>query len=220
MLSLSFSRFLKFACITNSSRIQKLLQRNRCSSRFSHFGLVMAKASPLETTDYCYILNPKADTQATKIPFRGFRWQGPYKVEKVLPNNNYIVRRLGTNKTQLLHRIRLRKFTPHAPLADIFVRESDWQKDDQMPVAHDDLYAQSWNTNFGPNPFEDSRPDHTQNTDDIEYVSVDAPENNHPPSLEFPNNSGGSPVEQSTERKEENYDEIQQEIQDNDTETS
>ena len=80
-----------------------------------------AKASPLETTDYCYILNPKADTQATKIPFREFRWQGPYKVEKVLPNNNYIVRRLGTNKTQLLHRFRLRKFTPHALLADIFV---------------------------------------------------------------------------------------------------
>ena len=118
-----------------------------------------AKASPLETTDYCYILNPKADTQATKIPFREFRWQGPYKVEKALPNNNYIVRRLGTNKTQLLHRIRLRKFTPQAPLADIFVRESDWQKDDQMPVAHDYLYAQSWNTNFGPNPFEDSPPD-------------------------------------------------------------
>ena len=100
-----------------------------------------AKASPLETTDYCYVLNPKADTQATKIPFREFRWQGPYKVEKVLPNNNYIVRRLGTNKTQLLHRIRLRKFTPQAPLADIFVRETDWQKDDQPPITQDDLYA-------------------------------------------------------------------------------
>ena len=71
-----------------------------------------AKASPLETTDYCYVLNPKADTQATKLPYREFRWQGPFKVEKVLPNNNYIVRQLGTNKTQLLHRIRLRKFTP------------------------------------------------------------------------------------------------------------
>ena len=151
-----------------------------------------AKASPLETTDYCYILNPKADTQATKIPFREFRWQGPYKVEKVLPNNNYIVRRLGTNKTQLLHRIRLRKFTPQAPLADIFVRESDWQKDDQMPVAHDDLYAQSWNTNFGPNPFEDSPPDYTQITDDIEYVPVEVPENNHPPTHEFPKNRGGA----------------------------
>ena len=150
-----------------------------------------AKASPLETTDYCYILNPKADTQATKITFREFRWQGPYKVEKVLPNNNYIVRRLGTNKTQLLHRIRLRSFTPQAPLADIFVRESDWQKDDQMPVAHDDLYAQSWNTNFGPNPF-DNPPDHTQNTEDIEYIPVEVPENNHPPSPKFPKSSGGA----------------------------
>ena len=41
LLSLSFSRFLKFVCITISSRIQKLLQRNRCSSRVSHFGPVM-----------------------------------------------------------------------------------------------------------------------------------------------------------------------------------
>ena len=108
----------------------------------------------------------------------------------------------------------MRKFTPQAPLADTFVRESDWQKDDQMPVAHDDLYAQSWNTNFGPNPFEDSHPDCTQNTDDIEYVPVEVPENNHPPSLELPKNSGGNPVEQTTEREEEKHNEIQQEIQD------
>ena len=158
-----------------------------------------AKASPLETTDYCYVLNPKADTQATKIPFREFRWQGPYKVEKVLPNNNYIVRRLGTNKTQLLHRIRLRKFTPQAPLADIFVRETDWQKDDQSPITQDDLYAQSWNTNFGPNPFEDNPPEYPQNTDDMEYLPITVPENNHPPSRGISKNSGGSPVEQTTE---------------------
>ena len=151
-----------------------------------------AKAPPLETTDYCYILNPKADTQATKIPFREFRLQGPYKVEKVLPNNNYIVRRLGTNKTQLLHRIRLKKFTPQAPLADIFVRETDWQKDDQMPVAHDDLYAQSWNTNFGHNPFEANPPDYVQHTEDIEYVPIEEPENSRPPSPSLPKNGGGA----------------------------
>ena len=57
-----------------------------------------AKAAPLTSGDYCFILNPKADTQATKIPFREFCWVGPFKVEKVLPNNNYIVRRLGTKK--------------------------------------------------------------------------------------------------------------------------
>ena len=74
----------------------------------------------------------------------------------MLPNNNYTVRRLGTRKTQLLHRICIRKFTPQSPLADIFVQETDWQKDNQMPIDHDDLYAQSWNTNFGPNTFEDN----------------------------------------------------------------
>ena len=52
--------------------------------------------------------------------------------------------------------IRLRKFTPQASLSDICVREADWQKDDQMPIEHDDQYAQSWNTKIGPNPFEDS----------------------------------------------------------------
>ena len=151
-----------------------------------------AKAAPLTTTDYCYILNPKADTQATKIPFREFRWIGPYKVEKILPNSNYIVRRLGTNKTQLLHRIRLRKFTPSAPLANNFVRETDWQKDDNIIVTHDDLYALTWDTNSGTDPFETELPDNEQ--DHIQkYVPI-----NRPPFLEFSKNSGGIPVEQTT----------------------
>ena len=41
-----------------------------------------AKASPLKEKDYCFILQPKADHQGSKIPFRGFRWIGPYLVEK------------------------------------------------------------------------------------------------------------------------------------------
>ena len=72
----------------------------------------------------------------------------------------YLDRRLGTSKTKLLHRIRLQQFTSPAPIA-IVVRETDWQKDDQIRVAHDDFHAQSWNTNFGPNPFEDNPPDYT-----------------------------------------------------------
>ena len=107
----------------------------------------------LTTEDYCFILNPKADTQATKIPFREICWVGPYEVEKVLPNNNYIVRRLGTSKTQLLHRIRLRIYIPQARLADNFVRETDWQKEDTL-IDQDDLYAHTWDINFGSNPFD------------------------------------------------------------------
>ena len=151
-----------------------------------------AKAAPLERTHYCYILNPKADTQATKIPSREFRLCGPYKVEKVLPNNNYLVRRLGTNKTQLLHRTRLRKFTPQAPLADNFVRETDWQKDDRMPITKDDLCAQSWNTNFGSNPFDDGPSEYSLNTEDTECIPFQIPEENRPPSPGSSKNSGGA----------------------------
>ena len=74
-----------------------------------------AKACPLITSDYCFILNPKADNQSKKIPFREFQWVGPFKVEKVLPNNNYIVRKVGTKMTQILHRIRLRRYNPTTP---------------------------------------------------------------------------------------------------------
>ena len=74
-----------------------------------------AKASPLKEKDYCFILQPKADHQGSKIPFRDFRCIGPCLVQKVLPNNNYIVRKLNTNEIQILHRIRLRKYNPEEP---------------------------------------------------------------------------------------------------------
>ena len=69
-----------------------------------------AKAAPLKEKDYCFVLQPKADSQASKILFREYRRIGPFVVQTVLSNDNYIVRRLNTNKTQILHRIRLKKF--------------------------------------------------------------------------------------------------------------
>ena len=132
-----------------------------------------AKAAPLTTQDYCLILNPKADTHATRIPFREFRWVGPHKIEKVLPNNNYIVRRLGTNKTKLLQRIRLGIYIPHAPLASKI--ETDWQKEATL-IAQDDLYAHTWDTNFGSSPFdtEHETNDHQENI--VVYEPTSQPE--------------------------------------------
>ena len=77
-----------------------------------------AKAAPLKEKDYRFVLQPKADSQASKIPFREYRWIGPFVVQTVLSNDNYTVRRWNTNKTQILHRIRLKKFVPNAPLED------------------------------------------------------------------------------------------------------
>ena len=112
-----------------------------------------AKASPLKETDYCFILQPKADHQGSKIPFRDFRWIGPYLAENVLPNNNYIVRKLYTNKTQILHRIRLRKYNPEKPPEDNY-QEAQWQINDNIVVPQDDLYTIAWEAEFGGHLFD------------------------------------------------------------------
>ena len=107
-----------------------------------------AKAAPLKENDYCFVLQPKADHQGSKIPFRDYRWVGPFIVQKVLPNENYILRRINTNKTQILHRIRLKKFVPNQPLEDNF-REQRLQPDEEIIIPQDDLYVITWETVFG-----------------------------------------------------------------------
>ena len=106
-----------------------------------------AKAAPLQEKDYCFVLQPKADNQGSKIPFRDFRWTGPFVIQKVLPNNNYIVRRLNTNRTQILHRIRLKKFVPNDPLEDKY-KEEKLQPDEAIIIPQDDLYTISWEADF------------------------------------------------------------------------
>ena len=43
------------------------------------------KASSLPEKDYCYILQPEADHQGSKILFGDFGWIGTYVIKKVLP---------------------------------------------------------------------------------------------------------------------------------------
>ena len=107
-----------------------------------------AKAAPLKENEYCFVLQPKADNQGSKIPFRDYRWVGPFVVQKVLPNENYIVRRINTNKTQILPRIRLKRFVPNQPLEDNF-REQRLQPDEEIVIPQDDLYIITWETGFG-----------------------------------------------------------------------
>ena len=112
-----------------------------------------AKAAPLKEKDYCFVLQPKADSQASKIPFKEYRWIGPFVIQKVLSNDNYIVRRLNTNKTQILHRIRLKKFVPNAPLEDKYDGEK-LQPDNEIVIPQDDLYTISWEVDFEYDLFE------------------------------------------------------------------
>ena len=64
-----------------------------------------AKAAPLKEKNYCFIQQPKAGSQASKIHFRDNRWIGPFVIRKNLSNDNYIFLRVNTNETQILHRI-------------------------------------------------------------------------------------------------------------------
>ena len=107
-----------------------------------------ANASKLKEADYVYILHLKADHQGSKIPYTEFRWIGPYIIEKVLPNNNYLVRKIGTNKTQVLHRMRMRQFTTRQPPADKTVKPQEYKSDPEVSLHHDDLCAKAWEYDF------------------------------------------------------------------------
>ena len=117
-----------------------------------------ANASKPKEADYVYILQPKADHQGTKIPFTEFRWIGAYIIEKVLRNNKYLVRKIGTNKTQVLHRMRMRQFTPRQPPADILVKPQEYKSDPEVSLNHDDLYARAWEYDYE-QPFFDDQND-------------------------------------------------------------
>ena len=57
---------------------------------------------------YVYVPQPNADHQGSKNP--RLSMDRPYFKEMALPNSNYLVRKLGTNKTQVLHCMRLRLY--------------------------------------------------------------------------------------------------------------
>ena len=59
-----------------------------------------------------------------------------------------MVRRFGTNKTQIFHRFRLRQFTPRQPEPDIPIRPREWQPHPEVVIKHDDFYARAWECEY------------------------------------------------------------------------
>ena len=99
-------------------------------------------ASKLREADYVHVLPQKADRQGSKFHFTEFRWTCPYIIEKVLLN--HLVRKIGTNKTQALHRMRMRQFTHQQLLPYIRITPQEWKIDPEVSVKPDDLYARAW----------------------------------------------------------------------------
>ena len=107
-----------------------------------------ANASKLKEAAYAYALQPKTDHQGSKIPFTKIQWIGLYLFEKLLPNNNYLVRKIATNKTQVLHRMRMSQFTPRQPPVYIRITPQEYKRDPVVGLKHDDLYARAWECDY------------------------------------------------------------------------
>ena len=80
-----------------------------------------AEAKPLALFSYCLLLNPKLMTQSDFASKSLPIWLPLYRIEKTLTNSNYIIRKVGTNYTQCVHRIRLRPVTPQSRIDDLTV---------------------------------------------------------------------------------------------------
>ena len=78
-----------------------------------------AEAQPLKQFSFCLLLNPKLMTQSDFSSKFLPIWLPLYRVEQVLTNSNYIIRKVGTNYTQCVHRIRLRPVVPQYQVDDL-----------------------------------------------------------------------------------------------------
>ena len=95
-----------------------------------------ATITPLRVNDYCYVFNPKADNQSRKFAFKDFIWTGFYIVVNVFSNNNYVVRRTGTEYKQTLQRIRLRLYAHNQRVPDVTVRGESYLPDPEVKIIH------------------------------------------------------------------------------------
>ena len=60
-------------------------------------------------------------------------WLPLYRVESVLTNSNYIIRKVGTNFTQCVHRIRLRTVSPQYQVDDLSdINPDDFRRDPHL----------------------------------------------------------------------------------------
>ena len=80
--------------LDQTEMIYQVVRKNamKASIKYKTYYNKKANASKPNEADYVYVLQPKANHQGSKFPLTEVRWIGPYIVEKVLPNHNYLTR--------------------------------------------------------------------------------------------------------------------------------
>ena len=106
---------------------------------------------------------------------------------KVLSNNNYTIRKIGTRYTQTLLRIRIRPYVTEQRLPDVTVRANDYLPDPEVKVSHNEWYAVSWEMDFGKQIDEHESPENTRNNHSVEIQEVANADGAAPPSPDFSN---------------------------------
>ena len=130
-----------------------------------------AQAHPLKIHTYCLLLNPKLDTQKQPMNKMLPKWLALYRVEQKMSNENYLVREVGTNHTQIVHRIRLRSYTTTHKITDIpnidknnFVTDPKFTDEYKQPALFDKTqHSLLWHPKMSDAPeTDDINPDQTQ----------------------------------------------------------
>ena len=78
-----------------------------------------ANATLVQKYHFRVLLNGKLSSVNDHIGKSLAKWLPLYRVDQVLTNSNYVIRNVGTNYTQCVHRIRLRPITPLYTVEDI-----------------------------------------------------------------------------------------------------
>ena len=68
-------------------------------ARYRRYYDQKATANPLTERTYCLLLNPKLTEQSAFSPKSIQKWLALYRIEKVLTDSNYWIRKVGTNFT-------------------------------------------------------------------------------------------------------------------------
>ena len=75
-----------------------------------------AKAAPLKEKEYCFIIQPKDDSQASELPFGDYWWIGTFVIQKALSNDNYYVRRVNIKHPEYYTELNSKKLPETAKL--------------------------------------------------------------------------------------------------------
>ena len=132
--------------LTKQKRSIKMFARMPCK-RTSNTRLITTKRRTLQNSkkQIMYMSNiRKRIIKAVKFHLQNFGGLARTLLEKY-----YQIRIIfGANKTQVLHRMRMRQFTPRESPADIRVKAQEYKPDPEVSFNHDNLYARAWEYDY------------------------------------------------------------------------